>query len=195
MIDLVIICLISWFAWTGYRLGGPRSLMQLSGIVGMIFIVETTSPWLRLATQDSGFSLGLTHWLEHVLAPVVPAWRRAWEAGVPATARGDAPTVQAIARSLYLDLTTGGYAVAVYFGLHMAFKSLETLWPYGGLKHRRARLGALLGGLVGLFVSMRMLGTLLFFVYLNHLQGAQALLYHSVFVHAWTGWIAHGIVE
>ncbi|MCY0875461.1 MAG: hypothetical protein OWT28_04225 [Firmicutes bacterium] len=195
MLDIAILCIISWLAWTGYRLGGTAALIQLSGTVGMLFVLEKTSPWIRLLGHDAGLEEALTRWLMRLLDPVLPVWRALKGGVAPASTAPGLSAANALARTIYLDVTTGGYAVAIYFGLHMALKSLETLWPYGGLKYKRPLAGAVLGTAVGVFASLRVLQVLSLWIYLHHFGAGEELLYHSAFVHAWTGWFTHGIVE
>lgn len=193
MVDLMLLCMISWLSWTGYRLGGKRALIHVSGLVGMMFVLNRSIPWLKLVQDDSTLNQSFTNWVLRLLSPVIPAIRTFLTRVMPVSTNGSQALKETLS-TLYVHASALGYAVAVYFGLHIAGESFDTLWPFGHAMRYSRIMGAIVGGLVGVFAGALCLNWLLLWMYVSKMNELGAVIYPSLLVHVWTQWWHHGIV-
>ncbi|MHB1629998.1 MAG: hypothetical protein ACYCVB_16800 [Bacilli bacterium] len=194
MIDLFIILIVSWLMLFGYVKGGTRTLIYVSVLVGFINVVMDVYPWLRLLGFDSTISADYLHWLNRVLQPLAPVTGTRAHPVLSALAPLTR-TVDALLRVVYRRLAAIGYALCVLFGLLMAVRSLDTVWPHAMARRSRAAPGLMVGLLAGVYLAAFSLHVLSVTAWLTHSGILRSELFRSVLSHTWTRVLAHGIVD
>lgn len=189
MLDLVLIGTLGWAVLFGQIMGGFHALVRMSGLVGALYTIDATSPWLRFVATHAEVAKRFNDWLQRLMDPVLPAWARmsariAWPA-LAAGGRAMPPLVLA-ARHTYLRAQILAYGLAVAFGFMMALRTFETVWPNDVRRAGSGWTGALFGLASGLFLAAMILRALALWHWFHGWRPVTALLYGSVLAHAWT---------
>ncbi|MFC4768456.1 CvpA family protein [Effusibacillus consociatus] len=170
MVDLLILCLISWFTIIGWRRGGYRSLLDCMSIGSAIAVVVFTIPLFRDQLIDGDWAWQLRNWI-HEMMRTVPTF-------------GFSNAEMGPADKLYHLLIVGAGALTVWIGIQMILQVFQTVWkePSGSIASRVT--GTLLGTCIGSVFSIYMVQCL---GPLSWLRGWEALdhyLAKSFFVWA-----------
>lgn len=197
MLDLALIGILGWTAFLGHAMGGFRALVRLSGLVGALYTIDVTSPWLRFVAMNGAAARSFNAWLQRLMDPVLPAWmqgsmRTTWLA-LASGGRGMSSLFLA-ARHTYLRVQILGYGLAVAFGFMMALRTFETVWPNDVRRASSGWIGALFGLASGLFLMGMMLRAMALWHWYHDWQPVRTLMYGSVIAHAWTVLRAHAIL-
>ncbi|WP_018131419.1 CvpA family protein [Effusibacillus pohliae] len=158
MIDLLILCLLSWSGILGWRRGGFRALIDSVSVGGASAAAIFLIPLLRDHFIDGG-ALEFRKWLrEHIRS-------------VP-TGFGLSDPGPGVAQNLYHLLIVGIAALAVWIGMQMILQVFQTVWkePGGTVLSRIA--GSLLGIAIGSVLAAYMVKCL---GLLSWVQGWEAL--------------------
>ncbi|PWI56820.1 hypothetical protein [Sulfoacidibacillus thermotolerans] len=194
IIDLLIVNIVVWTGLMGYLAGAGRVLIYVSVIGGSAYILNSVVPWLHFMNSDITIKMEYLQWLNRMLEPIYPVtWLRM-------------PNVESVyvfsmnrwlpsIREGFRELVAYGTGFAVLIGLLLGVRTFDNLWSDVLGKQRMNSLGALMGGVTGLYIA-----ALTFEVVSSILFGLtdstpRFWLYHSLLVRTWTHIRLHGIVR
>ncbi len=194
MIDILLVVIVAWAALLGYAKGGLRTLVYASAAFGALYMIEWGSPWLHLVGYDLQTRRTFILWLARVLQSAVPVGR--FPPGLdimPVLAHTLGEHVRSGMRLIYEQTLIILYAGAVSFGLLMALRTMQTIWPDTVEWSTRRWTGITAGAFTGLFVVAFIIHAIGIAAWTLKASSFRQALYQSVMVHAWTHAVVNGI--
>ncbi|BCJ87496.1 CvpA family protein [Effusibacillus dendaii] len=136
MMDLLIICLLSWSTVNGWQRGAYRSMVGCMGIGSAIAVVLFTVPFIKDRLVDGSWAWDLRKWMQDHMQAVPTS--------IGLSAGGEGP-----ADKLYHLIVVGVAACSVWIGIRMILKVYETLWEETNVRVGSRIAGSLIGFCIG----------------------------------------------
>jgi hypothetical protein len=161
MVDLLILVILSWSIWFGWRRGALRTLVDAVALLTPMFLVTLFIPFLKDVLIDRGWSLAVAKFMAGHLVKTSPQ-----SAGFLNVAEAT-PVAQGIGlgaplwvERLYELVILGLMSGALFVGLQMVLQVYETLWRESRFDWQARALGGVAGLGIGATVSAYVISVL-----------------------------------
>ena len=179
---MIVIIVMSWVMYMGYRLGFDRMLQQIAILAGTLCIGLYSRTIVQGTMKAPLLIHAIDRWFHEYTQNLIPAL--SWNQNVhQATMRY---VVYLLLDSLYLI----GASISIYLAIR-AYHQVLLGKPELPIKARHQ--GALLGLLAGGYLATLLLSNLVINAYTQRWTWLLPIVAQSVFVRGWIAWLHHGI--
>ena len=182
MIDMIVVIVISWVMYMGYRLGFDRMLQQIALLAGTFCIGLYTRTIVQGTMQAPLLIHAIDRWFREYTQNLIPVFSRN-------------QTIQqtSLRYAIYLMLDSL-YLLGASISIYLAIRAYQQVL-LGKLevtmndRHKGTVLGLLAGG----YLAILLLSNIVINAYAQRWTWLLPTVAKSVFVRGWIAWLHHGI--
>ncbi|MFD2170626.1 hypothetical protein [Tumebacillus lipolyticus] len=185
MVDLLLLVVIVWCAYFGWKRGFLRTCIDALALVMPLVVITLSIPYLKKVLFDEGWSFGLAKWMAGHLVKTSPYSNGFLELeSTQAVLQGFNTHAPAVVERFFELFLLGLMSGAVFVGMQMILRVYETLWRDAHGMWRSPVFGSVMGLGIGLTLSTYLVSLFGLICWLQGMQWLDEGLMESLFVHA-----------